>query len=355
MHSPLVSVIITNYNYGRFLKRCIDSIIGQSYSNIELIICDNGSTDDSFSIIDEYLKIHPSKITFVRHRRNLGSANNFISGERLIQGDYFMNFGADDYLRPSFIETAVRIFSAFPRVSQIITHADIIDDDDIISSRASFFDGSYVIPGMSYAPILMVAGVTGHSSQTILSTAAHFDLQSRNGYIYSSMIGERTTAMMHATKYDVVFLNKPFVVCRESLNNETAKLNANLSQILEQWSLINAFAQHASLNEYEAIFSRRNEAIRKLGELASRLAADYYSQGNFEIAGRYLGLSMVLTGAFDNLLSHDPAFAERMSTMAEGFAATCKLNSTRSQIRQHSYAAPQGSARLDITTLKTYE
>jgi len=351
MIKPLVSIIVTNYNYGRFLKRCLDSILNQTYSNIELIICDNGSTDDSLEVVNDYLRKAPTKINFIRHRRNLGASSNATSGENLMQGKYFMNFGADDYLQPSFIDTAVSIFGALPNVSQIITHSDIIDDSDQISKRASFFDGSYIIPGMSYAPLLMVAGVTAHTSQIIYSTDAHYALQRRKGYIVSSMIGERTLAMNHSLNFDLAYLHEPFVVCRESANNETAKMNTDMSQIFEQWSMIDAFAKNAFFHQHEAIFSRRAEAIEKLGELSKRLSAEFYNQGNYSIAGKYLGLSMVLTGAFDNLLHETPRFTERLNALAVDFAKECEMRSACSQIRQHSYPPPAGSTRLDLASI----
>lgn len=51
---PLVSILINNYNYGRFLAEAIDSALNQTYSNIEVIVVDDGSTDDSHSIIANY-------------------------------------------------------------------------------------------------------------------------------------------------------------------------------------------------------------------------------------------------------------------------------------------------------------
>ena len=52
---PLVSILISNYNYGRYIGESIQSALDQTYPNIELIVCDDGSTDDSLSVIEEYL------------------------------------------------------------------------------------------------------------------------------------------------------------------------------------------------------------------------------------------------------------------------------------------------------------
>ena len=51
---PLVSILVSNYNYARYIGETIESALGQTYANIELIVCDDGSTDDSVQVIEQY-------------------------------------------------------------------------------------------------------------------------------------------------------------------------------------------------------------------------------------------------------------------------------------------------------------
>ena len=62
---PLVSILVSNYNYGRFIGDSIQSALDQTYSNIELIVCDDGSTDDSVRIIEEYAR-KDSRLRLIR-------------------------------------------------------------------------------------------------------------------------------------------------------------------------------------------------------------------------------------------------------------------------------------------------
>lgn len=348
MRDPCVSVIVTNFNYGRFLDRCLSSVLEQSYPNLELLICDNNSTDDSLTVINKYIARDPSRVTLVRHRSNLGSAANFVSGERLKRGDYFINLGADDYLHPDYLSTAVKLFNAYPSVSQIVSHTNSVDECGVVTQRTPFFDGSYFIPGPSYAPILMVAGITSHTSQTILNSANHWQAISQPDFITSPTLGERTTAMMHAVAHDVIYLDKPYVVCRDSIHNETFKLNADVSQIIEQLSVINAFASYAQRHGLKAISNRKDEAIAKLAILCTRYAADFMRLGHHDVAGRYLGMSLVLEGTFDGLLGDpdsgkiDGAVA-RMRSVAKEVRNQSQSLAT---IRQHSYPPPSDSIRL---------
>lgn len=349
MKTPCVSVIITNFNYGRFLDRCLSSVLNQSHSNLEVIICDNHSTDESLEVIQKYLVSDQDRVTFVRYRSNLGSAANYKVGHQLHRGNFFINLGADDYLQPEFLSTAVRLFKAHPSISQMVCHADSVDELGVVSQRKPFFDGSYLIPGHSYAPILMVAGITSHTSQTIFCSAKDQKIISSSDYIDSQTIGERTKAMMHAVQHDVIYLDKPLVVCRDSVLNETFKLNSDLSQIIEQWSVIQAFDRYAKRHGLKDICDRKDEAIAKLAQLCERYSVDFNRMGQYEIAGRYLGLQMLLEGAYDRLFSQKKTVESldgvltKIKTCAR---IVCEKSEQSTFRRQHSYQPPAGSVPI---------
>jgi glycosyltransferase involved in cell wall biosynthesis len=349
MQDPCVSVIITNFNYGRFLDRCLSSVLKQSYRNLEVIICDNHSTDESLAVIQKYLAGDPDRVTLVRHRSNMGSAANFKVGHQLHRGDYFINLGADDYLQPDCLSTAVSLFQAHPNVSQIVCHADSVDELGVVSARKPFFEGSYLIPGRSYAPILMVAGITAHTSQTIFCSAKDQKIISSPDYIDSQTIGERTRAMMHAVHHDVIYLDQALVVCRDSVHNETFKLNSDLSQIIEQWSVIQAFDRYAKLHGLKEVSDRKSEALAKLAQLCGRYAADFNRLGQYEITGRYFGLQMLLEGAFDRLFSHKSGHLDDvMSKMQANVQSVKKKTDHPSLLRQHSYPPPEESVQIKL-------
>ena len=62
--TPLVSIYITNYNYGSYIKEAIDSVLNQSFKDIELIIIDDGSSDDSREIIESYMQLKNVRVIF---------------------------------------------------------------------------------------------------------------------------------------------------------------------------------------------------------------------------------------------------------------------------------------------------
>jgi len=93
--APLVTVYITNHNYARFIKKAVNSALEQKFRKYELIIIDDGSTDNSKEVIEKY-RNHPKiKIVF-QHNRGLNVTNNIAL--KLARGKYIMRLDADDYL-----------------------------------------------------------------------------------------------------------------------------------------------------------------------------------------------------------------------------------------------------------------
>ena len=99
---PLISVVVAVYNGEKFLNICVDSIIDQSYKNIEIILVDDGSIDNSSKICDYYLK--RDKRIKVIHKENGGVCSARNSGINISKGDYICIIDQDDWIENSYIE-----------------------------------------------------------------------------------------------------------------------------------------------------------------------------------------------------------------------------------------------------------
>lgn len=120
MNKPLVSIIITNYNYGRFLAEAIDSALNQIYQPIEVIVVDDGSTDNSRQIIANY----GDKIIPVL-KENGGQGSAFNAGFAKSKGEIICFLDADDVLLPSAIALAASLLRR--NTSQVHWHLCAID------------------------------------------------------------------------------------------------------------------------------------------------------------------------------------------------------------------------------------
>ena len=123
--SELVSIVIPIHNSEQFLKESLESIINQTYSNIEIICVDDGSTDNSLEILKSYSK----KITIIS-QKNQGLASALNAGIKQMQGKWFKWFSPDDVMYSHTIETLVNAAKKYPN-SIIYSNWEIIDEEGI--------------------------------------------------------------------------------------------------------------------------------------------------------------------------------------------------------------------------------
>jgi glycosyltransferase involved in cell wall biosynthesis len=108
---PKVSVIVPNYNHELFLRRRLDSIYGQTYKNIEVILMDDCSSDQSRSVLDEYSVANPEITRTLYNEQNSGSVfRQWAKGIKAATGDLVWIAESDDYCDERFLETLVRCF-----------------------------------------------------------------------------------------------------------------------------------------------------------------------------------------------------------------------------------------------------
>ena len=100
----LVSIIITNYNYCKYLKYCLDSCFNQSFSKkkYEVILVDDHSTDESKNIAESYCKKNNFKL--IINKKNLGVAASSNIGIKNSKGKFFVRVDSDDYVNKNFIK-----------------------------------------------------------------------------------------------------------------------------------------------------------------------------------------------------------------------------------------------------------
>jgi hypothetical protein len=103
--APLVSLCVSAHNYGRFLPACLDSILDQSYPNIECVVVDDGSTDNTAEVLDRYA----DRVTIVRHAVAQGQLTTMIAGFRAARGQFVSFIDADDLLYRDFVLTHVTV------------------------------------------------------------------------------------------------------------------------------------------------------------------------------------------------------------------------------------------------------
>lgn len=131
---PLVSVVVVNYNYGRFLDQVVDSIFQQTYPNVECIVVDNASTDDSPRVLAAIAARYPQCVV-IRRASNDGQTPAALDGLEACGGHYVIFMDADDVLLPQAVE--MHMFTHLSmRVHVGFTSGDMLQavDDQIVLS-----------------------------------------------------------------------------------------------------------------------------------------------------------------------------------------------------------------------------
>jgi glycosyltransferase involved in cell wall biosynthesis len=127
---PLVSVVVAVYNRSLFIKECLDSLRNQSYSNMEIIIVDDCSTDDSANIIRDWIALHPNiQVLFIRLPRNTGFSGALTTGLFLSKGRYIAIQDSDDVSHPERISKQVHYLLQHPELDLIGTNYIVINEE----------------------------------------------------------------------------------------------------------------------------------------------------------------------------------------------------------------------------------
>lgn len=126
---PLVSIVICTYNQQNFIRETLDSVLAQTYPNIEIIVSDDGSSDETPNILREYASRYPDKIKPVFSPVNTGIPSNINRAMAQRAGEYVAWLDGDDLMMPTKIEKQVDVLLAHPEATGCYHDADVFDSD----------------------------------------------------------------------------------------------------------------------------------------------------------------------------------------------------------------------------------
>ena len=145
MHRPLVSIIVAVYNIENYIEKCVDSLLKQTYSNLEIILVDDGSKDSSGKICDDFATKDGRVIVIHRPNGGLSAARN--TGMDIAKGDYFAFVDGDDWIDADMYELMVNAAIQFEAELVACRYKCIYADRivDMTTNKVVLYDGTEML------------------------------------------------------------------------------------------------------------------------------------------------------------------------------------------------------------------
>jgi glycosyltransferase involved in cell wall biosynthesis len=242
---PKVSVLIPTYNAGAFLDESITSVLNQTYTNYELVIVDNCSTDNSEEIISKYLS--DQRIRYYKNESNIGVVGNFNKCFSYAKGEYLKILCADDKFHPELLEKFVNVMEKFPNVSLVTSYSQEFGLSDKVL-KAPF---SYVVNGKQLiCEILNNWNYLGHPSNVMIRKSGLAVGNFRNEYLW---MADWEMWLRVLAIGDCYFIPEILSYTRFHETQVTNTMIKNFSHYFESYNLVKNIQQK---NELKLDFSK---------------------------------------------------------------------------------------------------
>lgn len=291
--APLVTILIPNYNYGRYLDECLSSAVGQTYERLQVIFIDNSSSDDSYEIALRYRARYGDRILVYRNDENLGGSRNCDKASRLMSADseFHIYLSSDDAFHPTLVSRCMELMTRFPEVGFVLTHREDVDEMGRVQPSLPFYNVDCVVPRVGQMEVFMMAGI-GVSTQCFRRRAA--ELRGHVPDYRFDVAGDWYSNFCLATAGDMGYLKDPLCRYRTHAANVTSGAVRDLTNVLEHYLLIHAFSAIATQQELPTVTARLPMAVAKLGAMCLRYASQLLHAGDPGGARRYLDLAPAL-------------------------------------------------------------
>lgn len=137
--NPLVTVVCSCYNHSTYIENALDSVLNQTYKNIELIIIDDFSSDNSVTIIENWILKNKTGV-FIKNKENLGLTRSFNKAFEHVKGKFYIDLSADDKLLPDCIKSQVSVYQKFNTDTIGIVYGNAEVEDRINNNTYVFFN-----------------------------------------------------------------------------------------------------------------------------------------------------------------------------------------------------------------------
>lgn len=333
---PLISIIIPNYNHSMYLDQSIQSALNQTYANVEVIVNDNDSSDNSIEVVKKYID---KGVIVNKNPQNIYNFNYDILDDS-VNGKYFVLLCADDILKADFVEKAVRIMEEYPEIGFVHGERDYIDENGRITELDPFFNCSFRVKGEEMLPIFTLTDI-GQSAQAVIRTSAFIqagkhDTQSDHLNI------DREQWFRLAMVSDYAYIREKMALIRmPETTSETSRIIETFYHPIALYHTAKSFEKWAILNGYTRVLERVEVAIKRFSKECLGFAKVFLKRENYELAKKYL----LFMRFADREIDSDEEYRECWKILKEKRGAEVKVDeykkSSNYAFRKRNYEPPE--------------
>jgi len=224
-----VSVIIPNYNHALFLSQRINAVLNQTFSDFEVIILDDCSTDSSKDVIEGY-RDHEKITHIIYNEENSGGVfKQWIKGIGVAKGEYIWIAESDDYADPQFLAKTMEAMLADARLKMVFTDSYIVDESGVELGKTSLDKASsfqmlraenYLIDESNLTRYLFLDMIITNASSALISKDVLHEVNQQTLQSFKNT-GDRFVYISIALKHGIRFLDEPLNFMRSHGSNTT--------------------------------------------------------------------------------------------------------------------------------------
>lgn len=265
----MVSILLAVYNGEKYLKQQIESILAQSYNDFKIVIRDDGSTDNSVKIINDFCNKYPEKISLISGAPTGSAKGNFAALLNACDDDYIMFCDQDDVWYPYKIELTLNLMKrteANNKALPVLIHTNLaVADENLNVISSSFFDFQKLSPVMLLPQLLVQNNVTGC---TVMINRA---LKEKCGMIPDDCIMHDWWLALVATAFGRVnHIWESTIYYRQHSGNQVgAKASYGLAFIKRKLATLGEVRKN-----YNATYTQANAFLKQYGDLLKKQQYD---------------------------------------------------------------------------------
>ncbi|MFZ5484200.1 MAG: glycosyltransferase family 2 protein [Pseudomonadota bacterium] len=283
MIQPLVSVCVPNYNNGRYLEACLVSALDQTWPNVEVVLVDDASTDDSLEVAERFAE----RIRLYRNLTNQGQPAATNRCIELARGKYVVILHSDDQLLPGFASRLVPLLERHPAVGMAVGERLETDESGVAHGITPFYHTDCVIPGERQAKVFMFMSFL--PCQVLVRHSLLLQVGGVNlGHVVNL---DGLLWFKCALAADVAYVRDPVSIYRIHGESTTAQYNRRIDHMIEYYATLSEMFRLAKERPY--LVSHFDAAVKRVAALTLRYCHGVFREGNYSLVRRLLSLATV--------------------------------------------------------------